>query len=228
MPDLLEMHEKNLGIPSYIAVDTKYGSEECLKYLQDKGIKTAILPEVKNNQPKLFGKDKFKYDHQNDCYICPSKKILRRRPKSYTLNRINYFTLKHDCLNCSLRSLCIKSSTDRPRKVSHYDSNYYAQARDFYFSSSGKIMQKLRSSIIEGVIGNAKTHHGMEKAKLRGIDKAHIQFLLTACAINLKKMIKLHKLNGLKQNFLRSISIITQFINNISGNRIDLPVVLEA
>ena len=88
------MHEKILGTPSFIVADTKYGSEECLKYLQDKGIKTAILPEVKNNRPHLFGKDKFFYDSQIDCYICPYKKILNRRSKSYTLNRINYLSKK--------------------------------------------------------------------------------------------------------------------------------------
>lgn len=88
VPELLEMHEKILGTPSFIVADTKYGCQECLKYLQDKGIKTAILPEVKNNRPGLFGKEKFVFDPKIDCYICPNKKILNIRSKSYTLNRI--------------------------------------------------------------------------------------------------------------------------------------------
>ena len=41
VPSLIESHEKILGVPGWVAVDTKYGSEECLKYLQDKNIKTT-------------------------------------------------------------------------------------------------------------------------------------------------------------------------------------------
>ena len=78
VPNLIESHKKLLGTPSWIAADTKYGSEECLKYLQDKGIKTSIKPETKNNRPGYFPKDKFEYDSSRDIYICPQGKILTR------------------------------------------------------------------------------------------------------------------------------------------------------
>ena len=53
VPTLIKSHEKIMGTPSWIAADTKYGSEECLKYLQDKGIKTSIL------KPKATGQNIF-------------------------------------------------------------------------------------------------------------------------------------------------------------------------
>jgi hypothetical protein len=222
------MHEKILGTPSFIAADTKYGLQECLKYLQDKGIKTAILPEVKNNRPGLFGKEKFVYDSQIGCYICPNKKILNRRSKSYTLNRINYSAKKHDCLDCSLRSLCLKPGKDNPRKVTHYDSDYYNKARIWYYSDHGKILQKLRGCVIEGIMGNAKAYHGMERAKFRGRDKVHIQFLLTASALNLKKMIKMLEINGLKQFISKGIFGLVQFIKYINRKIESLPIFLRA
>ena len=40
-------------------------------------------------------------------------------------------------------------------------------------------------------MGQAKEYHSMDKAKLRGISKVEIQFLLTATAINLKKIVKI-------------------------------------
>ena len=43
---IIEAHEKILGTPDFIAADKKYGSEECLRYLQEKGIKTAIKPKT--------------------------------------------------------------------------------------------------------------------------------------------------------------------------------------
>ena len=77
-------------------------------------------------------------------------------------------------------------------------------------------------------MGNAKAYHVMERAKFRGKDKVHIQFILTASAINLKKMVKMLEINGPKQSFLRTISRVYQFIQNILENRLNISVFLEA
>jgi hypothetical protein len=37
VPNLIESHEKIPDAPIWIAADIKYRSEECLRYLQDKG-----------------------------------------------------------------------------------------------------------------------------------------------------------------------------------------------
>jgi transposase len=190
VPPLVEAHEKILGTPTAVAADTKYGSEECLKYLQDKGIKTSIKPEEKNNRPGYIPKAEFRYDSQKDCYICPQGKILKRKTKSYSQNRIFYRASKKDCMNCPQKSKCISGKANA-RIVSHYDSNCFSSAKNFYYSKYGRYLQKLRSTTIEGIMGQAKEYHGMRRAKLRGLDKVEIQLFLTATAINLKKILKL-------------------------------------
>jgi len=112
---------------------------------------------------------------------------------------------KKDCLSCSLRSLCIKPTVDSPRKVTHCHSNYYSKAKEWYYSCHGRLLQKLRRVVIEKVIGNAKAYHGLNRAKLRGRQKVQIQFLLAASALNLKKLVKILEINGLKKSFLRTI-----------------------
>jgi len=67
-----------MGTPAWIAADSKYGSEECLAYLQDKRIKTSINPETKSNRPKHFSKEEFTYDKEKDQYICPEVDILAK------------------------------------------------------------------------------------------------------------------------------------------------------
>ena len=198
VPVLIQAHEKMLGTPEWICADKKYGSEECLKFLQDKKIKTVINPDTKSNRPGYFSKDNFKFDSKNDVYICPDKKILKRKAKSATLNRIIYAARKQDCLFCKLRNLCIKPDVAGPRKVTHYDSNYYSKVRKYFHSDYGKVMQGLRSTIIEGVIGRAKTYHLIDRTRFRGITKVEIQFYLTATAINLKKIVKTLGVNELK------------------------------
>jgi len=96
VPILVESHEKILGTPGWIAADTKYGSEECLKYLQDKNIKTVIRPETKTSKPGYFSKNKFTYDSSIDCYICPNGNLLKRKSKNYSQNRIDYKSNKLD------------------------------------------------------------------------------------------------------------------------------------
>jgi transposase len=123
VPNLVESHEKVLGTPSWVAADTKYGSEECLAYLQDKDIKTAIRPETKISKPGHFSKNKFKYDRNRDCYICPNGKVLKRKSKNYPQNRINYKSSEKDCKLCPLRDKCISGGNFRT--ISHYDSPCY-------------------------------------------------------------------------------------------------------
>ena len=216
VPILIESHEKILGTPGWIAADTKYGSEECLKYLQDKNIKTAIRPETKTSKPGYFSKNKFRYDSSRDCYICPNGKVLKRRSKNYPQNRISYNSNKKDCDFCSLKGKCISGGNFRT--VSHYDSPCYWKARSWYNSSYGKAMQKLRGTILEGIMGQAKTYHGMARARFRGLKKVEIQFLLTATALNLKKMVKMLDVEELKERLSRKFTDIAQIVKDIFKN----------
>jgi transposase len=216
VPHLVELHERMLDTPSWVAADTKYGSEECLAFLQDKNIKTAIRPETKISKPGHFSKSKFKYDKKRDCYICPNGKILKRKSKNYPQNRIKYKSSEKDCNLCPLRDKCISGGSFRT--VSHYDSPCYFKARSWYYSGYGKAMQKLRGTILEGVMGQAKTYHGMAKARFRGLSKVEIQFLLTATAMNLKKMVKMLDVEEIKSSLSRKFTSIIQIVKDIFRN----------
>jgi len=216
VPILIESHERILGTPSWVAADTKYGSEECLKYLQDKNIKTAIRPETKTSKPGYFSKNKFRHDSSRDCYVCPSGKLLKRKSKNYPQNRINYSSNKKDCSLCPLKGKCISAGSFRT--VSHYDSPCYWKARSWYDSVYGKAMQKLRGTILEGIMGQAKTYHGMSRARFRGLKKVEMQFLLTATALNLKKMVKMLDVEEIKDRLSRKFTDIAQIVKDIFKN----------
>lgn len=200
-----------------MATDTKYGSEECLKYLQDKNIKTAIKPETKTNKSGFFSRDKFTYDKSRDCYICPNGKVLKRNAKNYTHNRIAYKSNKKDYNLCPIKNECISGKVSF-RMVSHYDSPYYSKARDCYYSEYGRAIQKLRGTILEGIMGQAKTYHGMSKARFRGLKKVEIQFLLTACALNLKKMVKIMDAEEIKTKISEKFTDVIQAVKDILWN----------
>ena len=60
-------------------------------------------------------------------------------------------------------------------------------------------------------MGQAKACHGMARAKFRGINKVEIQILLTATALNLKKMVKILDDQKIKSSLAGKISNIIQF-----------------
>jgi len=70
------------------------------------------------------------------------------------------------------------------------------------------------SKILEGIMGQAKTYHGMAKARFRGLKKVQIQFLLTATAINLKKMVKMLEVET------KELSISSKILNLIKNLRV--------
>lgn len=50
-----------------------------------------------------------------------------------------------------------------------------------------KIYRSFRSTILEGIMGQAKEYHCMDKAKFRGINKVEIQILLGSYSDNFKE-----------------------------------------
>ncbi|MBE3037144.1 MAG: transposase, partial [Candidatus Atribacteria bacterium] len=150
--------------------------------------------------------------------------MLKRKSKNYMANRISYKSNKKDCNLCSLKEKCISGKNDF-RIVSNYDSPCYQKAKEWYESDHGKTMQKLRQTVVEGIFGQAKTYHGMLKTRFRGIERVQIQFLLTATALNLKKMIKRISTQDIKSkiysdffemiqnimNFFRKFTLIIKF-----------------
>jgi transposase len=216
--DLIESHERIVGRPAWIAADSKYGAQECLAYLQDKNIKTAIIYESKTNRPGHFIKEDFTYDRNRDLYTCPNGKILKRRARCNRSNRITYKSSVKDCRVCPIRDKCISGKADY-RVTSHYDSPYYEKTKEWYFSKKGRYLQKLRHTILEGLMGEAKNYHGMARARFRGLAKVEMQFLMTASALNLKKMVNMWD-KGFKKSpiftlFLDLFQILIDIFKNL-------------
>jgi len=79
-------------------------------------------------------------------------------------------------------------------------------------------MQKLRRTILEGIMGQAKIYHGMARARFRGITKVEIQFLMAAAALNLKKMVKMLDKKPIKTALSKIFSDVVQIVKDIFRN----------
>ncbi|GAI29946.1 unnamed protein product [marine sediment metagenome] len=79
-------------------------------------------------------------------------------------------------------------------------------------------MQKLRGTILEGIMGQAKTYHGMARARFRGLNKVEMQFLMTATVLNLKKMVKMLDVEEIKFSLFKKFTVVTQIVKDIFRN----------
>jgi transposase len=70
--------------PRHVTGDTKYGTIENIKALEDAGIRAYVpLPDWEHQRP-YFGPAQFTYDAEHDRYVCPTGQLLQLSKMEYT------------------------------------------------------------------------------------------------------------------------------------------------
>lgn len=119
---------------------------------------------------------------------CPAGKRLTPRDNSATGKR--YRADRRDCARCSLKAQCL------PRGVSSRWVNIVtnraailrARRKRAVWGDDERAIYTRHRWQVEGAHGTAKTLHGLARAVRRGLENMKIQALLTALAMNLKKL----------------------------------------
>jgi hypothetical protein len=131
---------------------------------------------------------RFRYDARHDIVRCPRGKVMRPGRR---LVYGRFFTARaRDCSRCSLATLCL--SNGRVNKAVVIGDDYPAllrarRRRERWSAADRRLYQRHRWRS-EGFHGEAKTWHGLARAVRRGLANMTIQALLTATAINLKRL----------------------------------------
>lgn len=92
------------------------------------------------------------------------------------------------CNACSLRSRCTTSI--HGRLVSFYKGSYFIDAEALVHSEKQKKLLKAQQIIVEGVIGEEKNLHLLNRCHYCSLRRFRIQLVVTAAAINLKRLLK--------------------------------------
>ena len=191
VPELVQKHQRLCGTPRRAVADHLYGSQDCLGYLQDKGIETVVRERKGGNAHGGLDKSEFEYDLQRDVFRCPAGEILRRRRRQRKDGKAFYSAEPQVCGSCELRMQCVRSKCAKAvRQVTRFDTPYVERAQAACDSAHGKRLLKKRQTCMEGLFGQAKSQHGLDRARLRGLFKMQIQGLLTAVVLNVKKLLQ--------------------------------------
>ncbi|WP_248924449.1 IS1182 family transposase [Paenibacillus hamazuiensis] len=170
-----------------VALDAGYFTSHICKKLQDKKIYAVIGGRAFTPVKGLMAKWRFKYDAENNVYICPQKHEL----KYTTTDREGYRQYKSDpnhCANCPMLKECTRSRNHQKVITRHVWQDSKEWVKQNGRSKSGKYLYRLRYQTIERSFADAKELHGLRYCRFRGRNKVQQQALLTALCQNIKKI----------------------------------------
>jgi IS5 family transposase len=188
---MIKRTEERFGLkPDHIAGDVAYGTGEMLGWLVNRKIDPHVLvwDRTQVTSDGKFIRADFDYDKERDLYKCPGGKELKTSGTAHDGTTLKYIAKRSDCGQCPLRQKC---TTGRERRVSR-DVNQ--EARDYtqaLMETDAYIHSRTQRKKIERLFGEAKHIHSMVRLRLRGLNGAKDEFLLTATVQNLKRLANL-------------------------------------
>jgi len=173
-----------------VSADSNYCRGENLAALSARSIDAFIPIPAHPKKKNCWGRDKFIYDAQADCYICPEGKTLSYKATDNKKKMKIYRASASDCQVCSSRKYCT-TAKKTGRKVSHsiYKEEYERLKERLATSKAGWAFIK-RKTGPETLFAEGKMFHGLRRARYRGLEEVNKQFILIATVQNLKKLIK--------------------------------------
>jgi hypothetical protein len=136
----------------------------------------------------LFRKDEFRYDPDNDSYICPAGQRLHPYSSSLMrdLTKTNYVN-KLACDDCKIRRQC---TNGKFRAVSRLENEAVLDRMAARLAKKSGVLDRRRETV-EHPFGTIKQWMYQGAFLMRGLDKVRAEFSLTALAYNLRRVLNI-------------------------------------
>ncbi len=191
----LEYVHRNVVPLQAAAADSAYDLPLAHRVLEELGIDFFVVPQPAYDRTKTeLKRDVFTYNEQKDVYVCPNGKELCRKRLYRSGSGLfwEYWADRKDCGNCPLRDKCL-NETDRAGARKLQDS-YFKTLVQRHFSRRWepeyREALKKRQIWCEGTFAAQKWGHNLTRVLRRGLEAAEDHCLLSATALNLKRMIR--------------------------------------
>jgi len=135
--------------------------------------------------------DAFHIDWENRTVTCPqghtsSPWTMREHRRDHELTRVKFKRV--ECEPCPVHDLCTKHTR---RTLSFHEQGLFEAIQKRKQEQHTEIFQQSygKRAGIEGTISQSVFALGMRRSRYRGLDKTHLQFVLTAAAMNLTRVL---------------------------------------
>ncbi len=163
--------------------------------LSEHGISFCVRPIKHYEQTTVeIKRDDFTYDEASDCYICPNGKRLALNALRRSASGLHwvYSADKRECRACPIKEQCL--SECRKTGARKLERSYFEPAvrRDMERQAEPEYREALRLRQIwcEGTFAAQKWGHNLTRVLRRGLEAAEDHCLLSATAMNLKRMLR--------------------------------------
>ncbi len=147
----------------------------------------------------LYGKERFRYDPEKNCYTCPAGQTLTYRFTSDEAGRATAYYRTNACGKCPLKPKCTRNRGNRT--ITRLGCEEVQEAMAVRVRQHPQIMRR-RKAIIEHCFGTIKRTFGYDYFLCRGKEKVTTEINLTVLAYNLKRVCNLVGV----QNLIRAVS----------------------
>lgn len=173
--------------------DSGYADTQELKQVDEQGIKVIVPSQRQASQkdPKPFDKERFKYDSENDCYICPEGNLLEcAHINNQEKTKIYKISDSHTCRQCRHFGICTNSK--RGRQINRLiDEEIRQRLEAQYEKPESQAVYKLRMQKAELPFGHIKRNLGVSAFLLRGAEGAKAEMALFASNFNIARMVNI-------------------------------------
>lgn len=192
--DRIEYMRDHVGLDIHtVGADSAYGTSLICQTLEDMGISlyTPGPPGGSTCQVKLTRED-FCYQADVDSLLCPAGKKLTLHSlerEEYNVCRV-YRAERKDCQTCPLYEKCVSASQrSRTLRVNIFEEAV-KRCRARKGTPKQDALLKQRQIWCEGTFAAQKARHNLRRLNRRGLEAAESHCLLSAVALNLKRMVK--------------------------------------
>jgi len=181
-----------------ILADAGYITYETMEVAEHEGRK-ILGPDRQHDTEKHgkekkgdFAKSKFRYDAENDCYICPRNRRLEFRRMIETKNSPLIFEYYDRCVCavCQFASVCLSKNSTYRVIQRDYREPLRENLRKELDSNKGFLMYGKRSQTVETLFGNVKQNKGVRQLYYRGDEKSDAEWKTICMGINISKIVK--------------------------------------
>jgi hypothetical protein len=174
--------------PRQITGDTKYGTAENIMAIEREGIRAYVpLPDFEHRSPYFSQRD-FRYDPDQDVYMCPNNAVLRLHTSSPAEHARRYQAEAATCNACPLKAQCTPGTSGR--YVSrNFAEEYFERVRSYQATEAYKKALRKRSVWVEPLFAEGKDWHGMRRFRLRELWRVNCEGLMRAAGQNLKRLL---------------------------------------
>ena len=192
LPEIIKEQKDKYGFNvKDVAADKGYSATENYVVLDDLGIKAYIPVAMKGKcgRKEGYGQEKFQYNPKKHVVTCPAGKVLHPFATQLYKYSLVFISSSCDCRICPLEKECKTSKLHFKRIMINILEHLKDKATKRCRTKYGRKRAVERSTTVETIFGEGKTQHGLARAHFRGIKKVSIQFLMTAIAQNIKRMV---------------------------------------